>query len=143
LIDPGATLFIDAGTTTLAFVRELLNHRNLRIITNFIRIAQFVSPREDLEVLLLGVKPHTEVPATYGEVTLSEIDRFLSDFAVISPVGFHLTRGATDYELHEAEVTPRMIRSSKSCIMLCHAEKLGVSGQAARKPPLRRGHIGR
>ncbi|PIL18276.1 hypothetical protein P775_20760 [Puniceibacterium antarcticum] len=130
-IQPGSTLFIDAGTTTLAFVREILFHRDVRIITNSIEIAKLVAPTGNLEVLLLGGKPHAEVPATYGELTLSEVDRFLADFAVISPVGFHPTRGATDYELHEAEVARRMIRCSKSCIMLCHSDKLTMESRVA------------
>ncbi|AJE47571.1 DeoR/GlpR family DNA-binding transcription regulator [Celeribacter indicus] len=131
LVPPGSTLFIDAGTTTLAFAHELLLLRDIRIITNSIEIAQLVAPHDTLEVLLLGGKPHVEVPATYGELTLSEIDRFLADFAVISPVAFDATRGATDYELHEAEVARKMIRCSRSCIMLCHADKLSTESRVA------------
>lgn len=131
LILPGSTVFVDAGTTTLAFAQEILRHDDLRLITNSIEIAQMVAPRPNLEVLLLGGKPHAEVPATYGELTLSEIDRFLADFAVISPVAFHSARGATNYALHEAEVARKMIVCSKRCIMLCHAEKIARESRVA------------
>lgn len=96
----------------------------MRIITNSIEIAQLTASCAHIDTLLLGGKPHTDVPGTYGELTLSEIQRFLADVAVISPVGFHLSRGATDYELHEAEVARKMLSASKSCILLCHAEKI-------------------
>lgn len=131
LIPPGSTLFIDAGTTTLAFAQEILHHRDLRLITNSIEIAQMVAPHPNLEVLLLGGKPHSEVPATYGELTLSEVDRFLADFAVISPVAYHSARGATNYALHEAEVARKMIVCSKRCVMLCHAEKIAKESRVA------------
>jgi len=131
LIRPGSTLFIDAGTTTLAFARELLFHDDLRIITNSIKIATMVADRPNIEVLLLGGKPHVEVPATYGELTLSEIDRFLADFAVFSPVAYHPVRGAMSYALHEAEVARRMIRCSKSNLVLCHAQKVGAVSRVA------------
>lgn len=131
LIPDGATLMIDAGTTTLAFARALVRKNRLRIITNSIEIAQFAASAENCEILLLGGRPHRDVPGTYGEMTLSEIDRFLADFAVISPVGLHLQRGATDYELHEAEVARAMMRRAKSCMMLCHASKIGVESRVS------------
>lgn len=129
LIPPGSTLFVDAGTTTLAFARALLAHDDLRIITNSIEIATMVADRPNIEALLLGGKPHVEVPATYGELTLSEIDRFLADFAVFSPVAYHPVRGAMNYALHEAEVARKMIRCSKSNLVLCHAQKIGTESR--------------
>lgn len=124
-VPPGSTLFIDAGTTTLAFARELPQDQGYRIITNSIEIAQLLSSRNGVETLLLGGTPHKDVPGTYGELTLSEISRFLADIAIISPVAYHPIRGATDYELHEAEVARKMIHCSRKCFMLCHSEKIG------------------
>lgn len=129
LIPAGSTLFVDAGTTTLAFARELRFHEDLRIITNSIEIASMVADSRNIEALLLGGKPHVEVPATYGELTLSEIDRFLADFAVFSPVAYHPVRGAMNYALHEAEVARKMLRCSKSCLVLCHAQKVGAESR--------------
>lgn len=129
LVPEGSTCFIDAGTTTIAFARHLAARGNIRVITNAIEIAQIVSGGRNCETLLLGGRPHTDVPATYGEMTLSEIDRFLGDFAIISPVGLHLARGASDYELHEAEIARAMMRRSKACIMLCHSSKIGIESR--------------
>lgn len=158
LVPAGATLMIDAGTTTLAFARALLAKGDVRIITNSIEIAQLAASAESCEILLLGGRPHRDVPGTYGEMTLSEIDRFLADFAVISPVGLHQQRGATDYELHEAEVARAMMRRAKSCVMLCDASKIGMESRvsicglaaidhlvtdAAMPPPLPKGEVHR
>lgn len=131
LIPPGATVMIDAGTTTLAFARTLMRRGGVRIITNSIDIALPTVEAQDCEILLLGGRPHRDVPATHGEMTLSEIDRFLADFAVISPVGLHPERGATDYDLHEAEVARAMIRRAKSCMMLCHSSKIGMESRVS------------
>ncbi|ANT62467.1 DeoR family transcriptional regulator [Salipiger sp. CCB-MM3] len=131
LIEPGSTIFIDAGTTTLAFAHELEQDRDLRVITNSIEIAQVLAARSGIDMLLLGGKPHGDVPATFGELTLSEIDRFLADYAVISPVGIDPSRGATDYELHEAEVARKMIRCARRCMMLCVSSKIGTESRVA------------
>ena len=77
LISPSSTVFIDAGTTTLAFAKSLIGINGIRIITNSIEIGRLATSSGNCETLLLGGKPHQEVPATYGELTLSEIDRFL------------------------------------------------------------------
>ena len=128
LVEPGMTLMIDTGTTTLAFARALLRCGDLRIITNSIEIARLTAA-SDCETLLLGGRPHRDVPGTFGEMTLSEVDRFLADLAVISPVGLHPHRGATDYELHEAELARAMMRRAKSRVILCHSAKIGVESR--------------
>ena len=132
LIESGSTIFVDAGSTTLIFARELIKTRNdVRIITNSIAIAQLAGLHSQLDTLLLGGVPHPEVPATYGELTLSEIERFRADYAIISPVALNMTRGATNYALHEAEVARKMIQSSKSSMVLCHAEKLQTESRVS------------
>lgn len=131
LIPRNSTCFVDAGTTTSAFARAVAARGDIRIITNSLEIAQIVSGGQNCDVLLLGGRPHSDVPATYGEMTLSQIDRFLADFAVISPTGLHQNRGATDYELHEAEVARAMMRRASACIMLCHSDKIGTESRVS------------
>lgn len=130
LVQPGMTLMIDTGTTTLAFARALLRRGAMRIITNSIEIAQLTAA-SDCETLLLGGRPHRDVPGTFGEMTISDVDRFLADMAVISPVGLHPHRGATDYEIHEAELARAMMRRAKSRVILCHSAKIGVESRVS------------
>lgn len=131
IIPQGATCFIDAGTTTRAFARILAARGDIRVITNSLEIAQIMAAGQDCETLLLGGKPHRDVPATFGEITLSQIDRFLSDFAVISPVAVHAEHGLTDYELHEAEVARAMLRRAKTSVALCHSAKIGAQSRVS------------
>lgn len=129
LIPKESTIFVDAGTTTLLFAEEIARVGSIHIITNSLEIAKLTSQSNDCDTLLLGGRPHTDVPATYGELTLSEIERFRADYAVIAPVGVHPDRGASDYELHEAEVARAMMRRSRQNIILCAAEKIGVDSR--------------
>ena len=131
LIPADATLMIDTGTTTLAFARALLARRDVSVITNSIEIAQLAASTERGQVLLLGGRPHRDVPGTYGEMTLAEIDRFRVDFAIISPVGLHHHHGAMDYELHEAEIARAMMRRAKSRVMLCDSSKIGMESRVS------------
>ncbi|MCV5539517.1 DeoR family transcriptional regulator, partial [Escherichia coli] len=48
------TVFITIGTTVEAVARALLNRRDLRIITNSLRVAQILYKNQDIEVMVPG-----------------------------------------------------------------------------------------
>jgi DeoR/GlpR family transcriptional regulator of sugar metabolism len=122
LVETGMIVFVDAGTTTLAFAEALAGRRDLRVVTNSIGVAQRLSDR----AILLGGAVTTDVPATFGELTLGEIGRFMADLAFISPVAVHAEDGAMNYALHEAEVARAMIRRSRALVVLADRSKLDL-----------------
>lgn len=122
LIQPGMIVFIDAGTTTLAFAETLAGIDHVEVVTNSLDIAQRLGER----AVLLSGRVSTDVPASFGELTLSGIDRFLADFAFISPVGVHETDGVMSYALNEAEVARAMLRRAERLVVLADASKLGA-----------------
>ena len=130
LISPGQCIFIDAGTTTSVFAQELARLTDVLVLTNSIDIATTIHQSEhDLKVVLLGGQVVSDVPGTYGELTLSEISRFNADVAVMSPVALHAEHGAANFDLHEAEVARAMIAQSAKLIMLADHDKLGTTSR--------------
>jgi DeoR/GlpR family transcriptional regulator of sugar metabolism len=126
LLNPGECCFIDAGTTTAAFALELAKVPGISVITNSLDVASTVRAAQAAsDVLLLGGQLGSDVPATYGEVTLRQIERFRPDTSIISPVGLDPQHGATDYFLPEAEVASAMIANARRLIMLADRSKLG------------------
>ena len=45
-IPDGATLFIDIGTTPEAVAHALMNHKNLRVVTNNLNVATLLTARK-------------------------------------------------------------------------------------------------
>lgn len=130
LIKPGQCIFIDAGTTTSVFAQELARLTDVLVLTNSIDIATTIHQSEyDLKVVLLGGQMVSDVPGTYGELTLSEIARFNADIAVMSPVALHPEHGAANFDLHEAEVARAMIAQSAKLMMLADYDKLGATSR--------------
>ena len=130
LVRPGQCVMIDAGTTTKAFAEELALIPNISVITNSIDVAIIMKhSRQENETLLLGGRMHTDVPATYGELTLSELSRFNADVAIISPVALHPDLGASNYALHEAEVAKLMIAKSGNLILLADESKINTTSK--------------
>jgi DeoR/GlpR family transcriptional regulator of sugar metabolism len=129
LIEPGSACFIDAGSSTHALAHALLNNKGLRVITNSVDVAKTLAASADIEVHLLGGNLQTDVPATSGEFTISEIARFHADYALISPTALSPEHGALNYAWHEASVARAMLAHARHNIMLAHADKLGLGSR--------------
>ncbi len=126
LVRPGQSLFVDAGTTTSVVAVEIAKISDLLVITNSIEIAAAFHRAEiNSTVLLLGGEMVSAVPATYGEMTLTQISRFSVDIAFLGPVAVSGKGGATYYELHEAEVARAMSMQSTRKVFLADHSKLG------------------
>lgn len=131
LLEPGQTLFLDGGSTTVsAFAEELTSLSGLTIITNSFEVALKLTafdgvgaPRHD--VVMLGGRPSSGVAATYGETTVAEIHRYLADWAFLSPVGIDAEQGAMSYEHHEAAVARAMVAQAKRIAILADHSKIG------------------
>lgn len=55
-IPDGASLFIDIGTTPEAVAHALMNHSNLRIVTNNLNVAVLLMAKPDFRLILAGAK---------------------------------------------------------------------------------------
>lgn len=126
LLRPGQSCFMDAGSTTHALARELLSCRDLRVITNSVAVASTLARHDSIEVLLLGGKLSVDLPATYGEFTVAEINRHRVDIALISPVSLDAEVGAMNYIWQEGCVAQAMLARARQRVLLADAKKLGL-----------------
>lgn len=128
LIQPGQTIMVDAGSTTAVFARELVKVPGISVITNSLDIATTLQAG-GMEVLLLGGRIAADVPATVGELTLSEIRRFEVDLCFSAPVALHPEKGSFFYDLQEAEVSIAMGAHALRTVVLADHTKLGTTNR--------------
>lgn len=126
LVERGKCCFIDAGSTTHALAQELLHLHQIKVITNSIDVAATLRRNASIEVLLLGGRLETDVPATYGDHTVAEVLRHQVDLALISPVAIDVEMGAMSYVWHEACVARAMLANARTRVLLADARKLGL-----------------
>ncbi|SFN27490.1 DeoR/GlpR family DNA-binding transcription regulator [Variovorax sp. OV329] len=135
LLSPGQTLLIDAGTTTAQLAEELSALAGLTVITNGLDVARTLNRDEHFrkanEVILLGGRLLTEAPATSGDLTIAEIQRYSADVALLSPVGICASHGASSFERSEAEVARAMVASARRCVILADHSKIGQRSRIA------------
>lgn len=134
LFKPGDTIFIDFGTTTLTVSEEIANLSGITIITNSPMIANIVNESSTNTVILLGgqfVKSQNEC---LGSITLSHIDSFYADFAVIGSGAIDLDKGFMDQDIEEAAVAQKMIQNSSRTVVVADSRKMGNHAIAKVSP---------
>jgi len=134
LLQPGQTVFLDAGSTTTMLAEELRSMSGLTIITNSLNAALKLCAAEEQEtlnnqVILLGGNMLAGAQETRGELTVGEIYRFRADVAVLSPVGLDAKHGASSFQPHEAAIARAMTRQAGRLILLADHTKLGLNSR--------------
>lgn len=134
LLQPGQTLFIDAGSTTTRLAEELRTLSGLTIITNSLNAALALSAAEEGEalnnsIILLGGAMMAGAQETRGEVTVNEIYRYRADIAMLSPTGIDNKNGASSFHAYEAAIAHAMVRQAGQTVLLADSSKLGVSSR--------------
>lgn len=128
LIQSGQTIMVDAGSTTAVFARELVKVPGVSVITNSLDVATTLQAG-GLDVVLLGGRIAADVPATVGELTLSEIRRFEVDLCFSAPVALHPAKGSFFYDLQEAEIATAMAAQAVRTVVLADHTKLGATSR--------------
>ncbi|KLU17271.1 MULTISPECIES: DeoR/GlpR family transcriptional regulator [Xenorhabdus] len=116
-IPNGATLFIDIGTTPEAVAHALLNHRDLRIVTNNLNVATLFMGKEDFRLILAGGEVRSRDGGIIGEATLDFISQFRLDFGILGISGIDSDGSLLEFDYHEVR-TKRAIIENSRCVML-------------------------
>lgn len=126
LIQPGETIFIDTGSTTLICAEDLAKIDGLTVITNSVRVAQVIGHNTANTVYLLGGRFSGDNAETAGPMVIEQIRRFRADRAVLTVAAFDVDAGAMDSDFDEAQVARAMIANAHQTVVLAHASKLGL-----------------
>jgi DeoR/GlpR family transcriptional regulator of sugar metabolism len=135
LVEPGESVFLDLGTTTLEVARQLAaTGRQITLITNSVPAALACVDAPGVTVHLLGGLMRKGDRSLSGHQTLRDLEGFYADKAIIGAGGITLEAGVTDYHVEEAAVRRTMIARSTTCVVVADHTKFGVVGLAAVCP---------
>jgi len=124
IFEPGDTLFIDTGTTTLNFAEELAKCSGLTVITNSSAIARVISLSEtDSRVFLIGGEFQGDNQETVGTLAIDQIRVFRTRHAVLTVGGLDANAGAMDFNIEEAQVARAMIEQAELVTVLADSSK--------------------
>jgi len=124
-IPDGATLFIDIGTTPEAVAHALLEHNNLRIVTNNMNVATTLMVKEDFRIILAGGELRSRDGGIIGEATLDFISQFRLDFGILGISGIDSDGSLLEFDYHEVRTKRAIIENSRNVILVVDNSKFG------------------
>lgn len=123
LVEDGDTIYIDYGTTTLYFSREISNKKDLTIITNSLPIAQELIDYSDFEVIIIGGNIRKNENSLFGPIAYRAIEKIFVDKGFFGIGGLDLHAGYTNMHMGESEVSRLMMQNSQFKVMLADFSK--------------------
>ena len=133
----GESILIDASTTSLYLVRELMRRglgQSLTIVTNSIRLATETASRPDVVVLLMGGRVRGRSLSLVGQLGDSVLQRVNVHKAFVGAAGFTLEEGLTETTEEEAQIKRVMVAAAREVYALIDNSKWGRVASATFCP---------
>ena len=130
LVEPGMTVFIDAGSTTLACA-ERLEGRGVTVVTHAPAIAAALVEREGLRLVTLGGEVHREVGAALGPAVLAALETIRPDLLLLGACGVDAEAGITAHHADDAAVKRLIAARSGRVAVAADRAKLGTAAPFA------------
>ena len=125
LVEPGAAVFLDTGTTALAVARALPAARPALIVTINLCVASEYVGRRDIRVLVPGGEVGIVSPDLYGEWTLERLSNVTVDVAFLGCDSVDPTDGFCSADTQSASVSRLMLRRSRRAYLIANSSKFG------------------
>jgi DeoR family fructose operon transcriptional repressor len=122
----GATVLLDAGTTTARIAAQLPTDRELLVVTNSVPVAARLAGMPSVSLQLLGGRVRGVTQATVGEQTLRVLNTMRVDIAFIGTNGISVRHGLSTPDTDEAAVKRAMVSSANYVVAVADSSKVGL-----------------
>jgi len=123
LVPDGASLVIDAGTTTLCLAEALMERRRLTVLTNDVHVAGRLAGRNDNQVLLLGGEFRGADTSTFGADAVQMLANYFPDFSFVGAGALTAHPWLMDYSREAAELRGQMLVLARTAVLLADQTK--------------------
>lgn len=124
MVRPGATIFLDAGSTTRLIARALRHQRGITVVTNALNIATELAS-SDIELVVIGGQVRRSILSHVGPLAEQAIASVHVDRLFLAANGVDLQKGVTTPNLLEAQVKRAMVESATEVILVADHSKFG------------------
>jgi DeoR family glycerol-3-phosphate regulon repressor len=130
-----SSLFINIGTTTEAVARELLEHEDLRCITNNLHVALQLAANPSSQIVIAGGTVRNRDGGVVGQAANEMIAQFRVDYAIIGISGIDDDGTLLDYDYDEVRAAQTIVRNARRVFLVADHTKF------SRRPMVRAGSI--
>lgn len=125
LVDDGAIVFIDSGTTSCFIARQLVDRRALTVITNSLRVASDLGAINNNRLFLAGGQMDYDYRAFSDHVAQDYVRGFTPHLAILSVGGISIERGLMDFHPGEAAMSRIAYATSQRVLLAADSSKIG------------------
>ncbi|MCL8000096.1 DeoR/GlpR family DNA-binding transcription regulator [Brucella sp. 21LCYQ03] len=125
LIEPYDTVFIDCGTTTPHLAHLVPQNQNLTVVCYSLNIAEILSRRSDVRLIVLGGVYHPEAASFSSDEGIEVLKRINVNKAFLSAGGVDETHGVTCSHFHEVPVKQMAMQRALQKYLVVDESKLG------------------
>ncbi len=124
LVESGRSIYIDAGSTMMQFVRHLKSGR-FSVITNGVNAALELSQNQCATVNLVGGELNRNNMSVSGGGAVEHMRNINIDIAFMAASGFTVEDGFTNGSFDEYELKRLVAQKAKKTVVLMDSTKLG------------------
>lgn len=128
LVEPGATVILDGGTTALAMVDALPTTLECTIITHSPTVAARLLDHA-AEVFLIGGRLFKHSAVACGAAAVEAAGRVSADLFFLGVTGVHAAAGLTTGDADEAAMKRALASRAAETYVLASAEKIGTASR--------------
>jgi DeoR family transcriptional regulator, fructose operon transcriptional repressor len=121
----GASVLLDAGTTTARIAALVPTDREFVVVTNSVPIAARLSAITNVTLQLLGGRVRGLTQAAVGEQALRTLDTLRVDIAFIGTNGISVRHGLSTPDSDEAAVKRAMVQCANYVVVAADSSKVG------------------
>lgn len=143
LIEDGASVAIDTGSTSGYIAQALRTRKHLTIVTNSAFVASTLAIIPGNKVFMAGTQLRDHDGAAFDRSAFDVIERMQVDYAILSASMVDAKRGFLVHEQCEVEIATAMFNNASRVIMAVDHSKFEPQERrpAVRQPTLRSGDI--
>jgi DeoR/GlpR family transcriptional regulator of sugar metabolism len=126
LVNPGETLFLGSGTTTLEVAKNIKNISDLTVITNSLLIINELMGEKNLTLVDLGGIIRYSEYSMIGNLTEAALSGLFADKVIIGIRGVDLKQGLTNHYLPESVTDRQILQMGKKIFIVADHTKCGI-----------------
>ena len=128
LIEPGDSILLDGGTTTLEVARHLVN-RQLQVVTNSLPIAQLLMNSPQIELIMIGGYLYPKTGVALGPIAVDALNGIRVRRLILS-VGGITKEGLFNSNGLLVEAEQKMLETAEEVIVAADSGKFGRNALA-------------
>jgi DeoR family transcriptional regulator, aga operon transcriptional repressor len=116
---------LSGGTTTASVARELVNHRDIAVVTNSLPIAGLLSVFPGVQVVMTGGFLRPQSLELVGVLAESSFDSVNVGTAILGADGITAEAGVTTHDETEARTNHAMVAGAQRTVVVADGSKVG------------------